>query len=226
MALNNDVLPSQDAKFDTFQLDFVNTVSINQIAWGITTDEITVLTNAQGFWKTAWQVARNYKNRTTAQVTAKIEARKGYAKVLRPFIKTRIYGNALLTAQDIENCGLKPHKTTRTPIGRPTGTPMVTALADAGNGMRFYFSPPKAEDGSTRRGKPKGVTGIKVVLQVGGEPPKGPEVCTISYQVSRSPRRFSFNPEQIGTRVYLFACWLNSKGEQGPWTTLQQFIIS
>lgn len=226
----SDYLPSQDAKFDIFQDDLIGTVSAHVVAWGITPTEIAALTAAQTPWEAAWSVAKNKDNRTRAQITAKKLARKNYTGVLRPFIQTRIQRNPLLTADDIVLCGLKPRDTVRTRIPAPTGTPEITVMNGPGNTVTMYFKSPQGTDGSSQRGKPKGVAALLLVfLRSSGPmpmPPVNPQQCPERVLVSRSPKRFTFEPEDIGQRVYFFACWVNAKGEQGPWTDVQTFLIS
>lgn len=223
---NNDYIPAPDAKFDIFQTDFVSTVTDNATNWGITTDELTSLAGAQDPWNKTWDVAKNKDNRTATQIKAKDEARKNYMAFLRPFIQTRIQLNPLLTAADKMLCGIKPRDTVRTRIPAPTATPQLTVVNGPGSGMTLYFNPPKGETGSSTRGKPRGVMGLIVAMQTDGTVPASPEACNVRLVLSRSPKRFSFPPEDVGKKMYYFGCWVNSKGEQGPWTLMQQFIVT
>ncbi len=222
----NDVLPSQDAKFDNFQSNLIDVVSTNATAWGITAPEVAALTGAQTPWTSTWAVAKVKTNRTTAQIKAKDDARKAFALVLRPFIQTRIQLNPLLTDADKLTCGIKPRDTVRTRIPAPTATPQLTFVNGPGNGMSLYFNPPKGEDGSSTRGKPKGVAAVKLAIQMGGDPPKSPEDCKNSVTLTRSPKRFSSEPGKAGQPVYAFGCWVNAKGEEGPWSSLVQGIMT
>lgn len=225
MANNSDVFPSQDAKFDDFQIDFADTVTTNAVAWGINAGEITSLTTAQSPWTDTWAVARNKDNRTRSQINAKVTARHSYEAFLRPFIQVRIQGNPLMTDADRLACGVKPRDKVRTRVPVPSGVPELTALPGTGNSMVLYFNPPKAGDGSTQRGKPKGVSGMLLAAQFGGTEPKGPDECTYRIILTRSPKRISFDPSQAGQTIYFFGCWINAKGEQGTWTTVSKFIV-
>lgn len=223
---SNDILPNQDAKFDNFQSNLVSIVTTNATAWGITTGEIDALTDAQTPWTDTWLVAKVKTNRTSAQIKAKDDARKAYSAVLRPFIQTRIQLNPLLTDADKLTCGIKPRDTVRTRIPAPNATPQITLLNGAGNSMSLYFSPPRGEDGSSSRGKPKGVAAIKLAVQMGGDAPNSPEDCRNTLTLTRSPKRFSSDPGKAGQSIYVFGCWLNAKGEEGPWSSLVQGIMT
>lgn len=218
-------IPSRDSDFNDFQDSFITVITANMVAWGFVAAELALLTAAQSIWVAAWVLAKNKDNRTRAQINAKTAARKGYTGVLRPFIQDRIYRNSLMTDENRLECGIKPHDKKRTPITQPTGTPEIKVLAGPGNAVRVYFAPPKAGDGSKLRGKPKGVSGMVVAFQKGGTPPANPEVCTKFDILSRSPKHVTFSPDEVGQRVYLFGCWVNSKGDRGPWTDLQSFMV-
>lgn len=225
MSTSSQYIPAQDAKFDDFQIDFVTVVTANAVAWGIGAAELVPVTAAQTVWTAAWAVAKNKDNRTIAQITAKKLARKNYEAVMRPFIQTRIYRNPLMSNADLLLCGIRPHDSVRTPVPKPAGVPEITVVNRPGNTVSVYFNPPKGEDGSTLRGKPKGVTGLLVVYQMGGNPPTSPKQCSSSATLTRSPKRIVFQPDEAGQRIYLFGCWVNGKGEQGSWTSLNQFLI-
>ena len=222
---NSKYIPYQDSKFDGFQVDFIAAVTANAATWGISVTELTPLTAAQAVWTPAWAVAKNKDNRTKAQIAVKTQARKDYEAVLRPFIQTRIYRNPVMSNADLLLCGVRPHSSGRTPVPQPVSVPEITVVNRFGNAVSVYFNPPKGEDGSTQRGKPKGVSGMLVVYQMGGTPPANPKQCSSNATLTRSPKRISFQPDEAGQRVYLFGCWVNAKGEQGPWTELNQFLI-
>ncbi len=230
MANNNDNLSGADNTFDNFQDGFINAVTANAVAWGIAPAEITTLTNAQTPWVAAWAIAKNKDNRTRAQITAKIEARKDYVAVLRPFIKSRIQVNVLMTDANRLECGVQPQDKTRTPVPVPNSVPVVSMVKTGTNEMALYFNQPKGEDGSSRRGKPKGATGCLIAVLRGGipgpmPPPNNPDSFTERHTLTRSPKWFILDPGSAGQTMYIFACWINGKGEQGPWGNLNTFVL-
>jgi hypothetical protein len=120
MAQRKDVIPEADQDFDTLQGILVSKVTANKPAWEIPDAEITKLTDKQTVWATAWLIAKDKQNSTSAQKKAKDLARKGYEKVLRPFIQKWIYRNDLMDDAAAEQCGLRPRDSTQTPSTKPT----------------------------------------------------------------------------------------------------------
>lgn len=228
--MNNNNIPGSDSKFDDFQSNFISTVSTNQVAWGLTPIEIAELTGLQAPWTAIWLITKNPDNRTRAQVNAKVLARKNLTVALRSFIRYRIYGNPLMTDADRLLCGVKPYDSVRTPVPVPNSVPVLSMVNKGTNEMALYFNQPKGEDGSSRRGKPKGAIACIIAVLRGSypgptPPPPTPDNFPERHILTRSPKKFINDPGSAGQTMYIFACWVNGKGEQGPWTDLNTFII-
>ena len=116
---NQDPIPATDSDFDTLQAIIVAAVVLNAAGWDIPLTAITKVTDKQTIWAAAWAIAKDKQNSTSAQKKAKDLARAAYEKVLRTFIQKWIYRNDSMDAADIEECGLKPHDTTHTPVPKP-----------------------------------------------------------------------------------------------------------
>ena len=71
-----DYIPQSDAEYDIWQDNLVLIVLASAAGWGIPTEDVQEVTDAQSFWKTAFAKASNKQNRTSADVAAKEEALK------------------------------------------------------------------------------------------------------------------------------------------------------
>ena len=219
-----DLIPRPDNKFDTFQDVLVAAVSANAVAWGIPAGDVTALTTQQTLWAAAWNIAKDKQNSTTAQRKAKDLARVNYEAVLRPFIQKWIYRNALMDDAAVEQCGLKPRDKTRTPAPVPETIPMVEIMLVPGNMFHIVFRQQLDEPGSTRRGKPAGVAYCEFAFVIGDEP-KSPNDCTKTFRASRSPIKMPAQAGAGGQKLWFYARWINTRGKEGPWTTLDSFTI-
>jgi hypothetical protein len=215
----HDTIPSKDGEFDTFQGNLVATVTANKVAWAIPDPAIAELGTPQAAW-----AAQNKKNVTTSQRTAKNEARTAYEKVLRPFIQKWIYINSNMTAADIELCGLKPHDKHHGNIPAPTTVPLIDVTLAKGNVLEIIFRQGLDEEGSSRRGKPKGVSGCRLYFNIGSEP-KTPSDCPRMGDSTRSPIKVPMPSGIGGQTVWFYACWVNARGDQGPFTKLDSFVM-
>ncbi len=213
---NPDVFPTRDDLFNNFQDGLLRKVNSKKVPWGFTTTELAVLTDQQKVWVEAWEIASNKDNRTTAQTRAKTNARKDYQKVLRPFIQARIHGNPKMTEADIISCGIKPHKLTRTPVPAPKGTPQLSLVPQGGKQVKVYFNPEKGQDGSSKRAMPNGVVGLQIRFKIGGTPPSAINECLKYHIVTSNPFLFTFEDVKPGVIIYAIACWLGTKGQEGP----------
>jgi hypothetical protein len=75
------------------------------------------------------------------------------------------------------------------------------------------------EAGVSRRGKPKGVGQIEIAVKVGDPAPASADDCITRYNTGRSPYLLHPQPADAGKRLYVFARWINTRHEQGPWTS-------
>ncbi len=219
-----DNLPRPDGAFDTFQEVMVGAVTTNLVAWEIPAPELAKLTEKQTIWAAKWLIAKDKKNCTSAQRQGKDTARKNYEAVLRPFIQKWIYLNEVMTDEDIEECGLTPHDKIRTKVPVPETIPLVEILNMPGNVAHVIFRQQLNEPGSSKRGKPEGVSKCEFYFIIDTEP-KSPKDCTMFMQSGRSPIKIPMDAGAGGKKLWFYARWVNPAGEGGPWTTLDSFTI-
>ena len=214
----HDVIPSNDLKFDTFQSNLISLCTANQVAWGITLVLLTALTPLQAAWTAALIVCKERKNSTQAQRTAKNAARKAFEAKLRPFIQSHIQQNTVMSDASKQQCGVNPHKAIKTPVPAPADAPVIMIKAPGNGVVELFFHQPPRADGSSSRGKPSGVANCKYVYMIGATAPTKVEQCNLCAYSSRNPLRLTFDPGMKGQHIWGFACWVNSKNQQGPWS--------
>jgi len=217
----NDVLPSGDPKYNTSVNILIAQVILQATAWAIPTTVITAVTKLLATWNSMWAIASNRKNRTTVDVENKKAARKALTAYLRPFIKTYIYDNSLLTSADIISCGLNPHSTTKTPSGIPGTIPEMQYKPDSDHTVKSFYKQEAAADGTTGRGKPDGVGYIEIASFVGATPPASPNDYTKMTIGTRSPVAVQFNASQAGQPVTIAARWVSTSNLSGNWSNPQ-----
>ncbi|HEY5592116.1 MAG TPA: hypothetical protein VIK55_14010, partial [Paludibacter sp.] len=93
----SDYIPKSDADMNVWQGNMVEIVETNLIAWGILTEDFTVLKAKQSTWTTDYAKASNKQNRTAADVLAKDEAYNNYVGVIRPFVAQWLANNNKVT---------------------------------------------------------------------------------------------------------------------------------
>lgn len=212
-----DLIPPKDNQFNIFQEDVVTTCDTNKVAWNIPPTTITDLQALQTAWSAAWLIAKDKGNRSMAQVTAKDNARQDFEGSLRPFIQQYVQLNSAVTNADRVSMNIKPKDKNRTKVPVPTTIPMVDMMPGNGSTLLVNFRQQPDAQGSSRRGKPQGVSNCEFYYKVGGEAPVSPAECPVKTTASRSPLTLSFDPAQSGTRVWTYGRWVNTTGQAGPW---------
>lgn len=218
----HDYIPRKDETFDVWQANFMTIIVAHATAWQL--GSVTALQDAKAAWEAAWAVACVKTTRNTGQVTAKREARESYESLLRPFIQQNIMVNPLISNGDRDNMQIKPRATSRTPIPAPDSLPSISTMPLNGRRVNIFFRQQPDAQGVSRRGKPVGVQFCEFAYNH-GEMPQSPKDCMGNKLVTRSPEVILFEKEKAGQKVYLYARWVNPKGEGGPWSERMEFII-
>ena len=217
---NKDVFPKDNAGFDSFQDNMVKQATTNKVAWVIDVTQLGFLTPLQQKWVLYYGQCKIKANATAAQRKARDLAKAAYMKQMRVFVKGQIQGNVNMTDDERVECGVKPHKTGKTPAVKPKTTPSVTVETANGEVANIFCKQQPGNDGSSLRGKPDGVAKVKVVYIVSDTPPASPAACTNTVYSGKTKITIQFDVADAGKKFYGYACWVNSKDEQGPWSTL------
>jgi hypothetical protein len=160
--------------------------------------------------------------RTTVTVKEKNVARKALEKELRQAIREYLAFNRSITDIDREALGLPVHKTTRTPAPIATTPPSFEIdTAKAGHvGIHFF-----AKESARKRGKPLGQRCVEIAWAFSEKPPTRWDELIHSIVDTSSPYIFIFENDFRGRTIYFALRWENTRGEKGPWTTIQSVII-
>jgi hypothetical protein len=191
-------------------------VLANLAPWGITQNDVAPLQAKQTVWTAAFAKASNKQNRTSADVQAKNDARDEYQNLLRKFNAQWISNNTKVPDSERQRMGLTVRSESRSlapvPSTRPVGT------IDFGTRLRhsIRFSD---EQSPTSRAKPDGVHGCEIWMKLGGEPPKSAKELQFKGVCTRSPFEIEFEGTDGGQTAYFWLRWVNTRGEQGPWSS-------
>lgn len=219
---SSDYIPSSDAEFNLFQTAFFTVVQPNIAAWGILPADVTALQAKQTVWTTAYAKASNKQNRTAADVQAKSDSRADYEGLIRKFIGQWITNNPKVPDSERQRMGLTVRAEGRSaapvPSSRPTGT--IDFGTRLQHSIRFVD-----EHSSTSRAKPDGVHGCEIWMKLGGEAPKTAKELQFKGVCTRSPFVIEFEGTEGGQTAYYWLRWVNTRGEQGPWSSMVSAMV-
>jgi hypothetical protein len=221
--MQHDFIPRPDADFDIWQSQFMTGLTPARItAWKITPADQAALVLLQTGWTNAWTIAKDKGSHTSAQTIAKDEARIAYEQALRTFVSQWLRSNTLVTDDQRRDLGITVPDSERTPVGIKANSPLMA------------FDPAVHTVQTLRLGNPDDPhtqampTGQKVLLErfVGNS---GLDPATISFGnaqvVTRFLHRIQYTEADVGKTAYLRACYINSRGEEGPFSPVLSAVI-
>jgi hypothetical protein len=209
-----DYIPVKDLEFNVWQDRLVLKLTPNITIWGILPADFAVVKEKQTNWIEAFSAASSKKNRSTPDVAAKNETRAIYEKEIRKFVAQWLSNNPKVTNSDRESMGLPLPDDSRTPAPVPSTRP--AGRIDFSQRMQHvvHF---KNETG-TGKAKPEGVHGCEIWVKIGTEAPKIASELQFLATCTRSPYKKDFESSDAGKTAWYWLRWVNTRGEQGPWS--------
>ncbi len=235
---NEDQFGGSDAKFDKLAVQILEEVTSNEATWNI---DPVVIAVGQGFldiWTKKYAITKKKTKSSEVDRENTAKARVNLTKWLRKFVKTNIYENDLMDDAAISSTGLKPHKTTKTKIGKPATVPSIEMLAGNPPNVKSYYHQPPDAAGVKKSGKPAGVARVETAIFICmplppddkgvikfATPPAKPDNYGRFDSGTRTPMILEFDPELSGLYFYSCSCWVTATGIKGDWSAPQKFRI-
>ena len=211
----NNFIPQNDAEFNVWQDNLAKEFTTGSTTWGIPEEDIAALVAVQTNWNTCYARANNKNNRTSADVQAKDDARAIYEKKLRSFIAQWLTNNTKVLDSDRERMGITVKSGTRTAVPKPITVPVGNVDFSVRLQHTIHFND---ESTPKSKAKPEGVHGCEIWMKLGGEVPKNASELTFVATDTRTPFVKTFEGTDAGKTVYYWLRWVNTRGEQGPWS--------
>lgn len=211
MSTNTDFVPQGDTQFESWFANYVTYAGENSGALGLTIDDITDLSAAQGAFESAMA------DHTAAQAAARgatdtKNSAKGDAITLVRTLTRQIQADPSVTNEQREGLGITVPDDERTSIAAPKFPPTVQVITNARlqHTMRFFN-----HDGG--RSKPAGATNLEVWYTVGAPPAETSEL-RFAGLASKFTLVRDFPVEDGGQTLFYMVRWVNAKGQHSPWS--------
>ena len=218
-----DYIPTNDAGFNIWQGNDITTISTNANIWDIPPVEITTLLTFQSSWVDSFAKASNRLNRTSAAVTEKDDAREVYQKALRKFFSQYIINNTKISNSDRDRLGLNVKSNTRIPTPTPASSPIASVDFSMHMQHKVYFND---ENTQISKAKPFGVHGCEIWVKLGGDAPTNASDLRFLGTCTRAPYITNFEGTDIGKTAWYWVRWVNTRGQQGPWSNSVTAIVA
>jgi hypothetical protein len=214
-----DFIPRKDSEFVSWVSNFITHIAENAHAWGIPADEVAGLRiTARTF--TALYTQAYSPTSNSVIVAKKNAARAALVTLIRALKNFRLENPVITDAQRIA-MGLHVRDAKLSTISAPTYPPEfnIVVLDVRRLSIRFH------NQGSTSRAKPYGIIGAMIVYATLDSPPDSPSALICNVLATRTPYVIEFTEKERGKKVYVAICWVNGKGEKGPWSEIKNAIV-
>lgn len=140
-------------------------------------------------------------------------------------IATQLRNNPAVSDAQLEQFGVSPRKSTRTPAATPTSRPVATTENVEGLTQVFRL----ADSDSGKKSKPDGVAAAEMRLKIVGHGQPAPtDVAQLDFAgistTTKVVRSFD-GADQCKTAYWAFR-WINTRGEAGPWSAIAAATIA
>jgi hypothetical protein len=220
--MSRDYIPGGDADFNTWQDNFINNLNTNKADFGLTTADLAPLIATQTDWTNAYDRHVAARAAAAGATQAKLDTRDTFEAALRSMAK-RVQTHTGTTDRHRAQLGLNLQPDTHAPTGVPTSRPVFQI--DTSQRLRHTIS---FSDESTpnSRAKPAGVMGCEIWSKISETAPTDPSQLKFLGLDTSTPYLVQFTGDEAGKTAYYMLRWVNSKGEQGPWSQTASATIT
>jgi hypothetical protein len=218
---SKDFIPRKDIEFHTWIVNFLACLFESLERFGFPRVKYDELEVQRERFVAAFETAGMPSTRTKAAVQEKNDARAALQDNVRQAIKEHLTFNSSVTDGDRDNLGLPVHKKTRTPSRVASTYPKLAVDSGTLRRLIIHFR----DQGSLSRAKPPGQHGVSIRWAISDTPVVNlDDLVNIEFD-TRSPFTLVFDGNRRGKTVYLCSCWVNTRGERGPWSDLTSAVI-
>ena len=205
-------LPSRDGALVIWAQNASTLITGAPLTFGLTVPIATTFAGYVADYGSKYSVSQNPDTRTSTTIIQKNDARslmKDYARYWARIVQA----TASVTNDQKNSLGITVRDATPSPINPPTTAPVLEIVQAIGRIVKIKL---RGQD-SERRGKPAGCAGAAVFAFAGATPPA--EIAEWTYQGTATRTNFDVEfptSTPAGAQVWLAACWVNPRNQQGP----------
>ena len=217
-----DYFPSPDAEFNVWLQNFLTYANANLAGLDLTAADLTPLQTADTSWNSAYAAHVAAQAQAQSARQTKDDARSDVEEALRPLVN-QIQSTPAVTDSQRQSLGITVRSSTRTAVGPPVTRPVATV--DTSQRLRHTIQFVD-EPTPNSRAKPDGVSGCEVWVKVGDTPPADPSELKYLATDTRTPYVGEYDGADAGKKAHYMLRWVNTKGEQGPWSATVSATIT
>jgi hypothetical protein len=220
--MHHDYFPRGDAPFLVWVKNFITSVLLYLIKWGLPPDCLDRMKILLKQYDDALEVAHDARH-NSQDIAKKNEAKDALEAEVRHFVGMYIAYNKLVTDDERVVCRLPIRDKHLTPAANPTSCPVLWKVDHPAQGrIRIWI-----HDSVTGRStKPDKVHGYEIRYKVSHVRVEHWSELDQSTFATRSPAMLQFDDYQLGQIVSFSMRYENTRGVKGPWSEIYYVIIS
>jgi hypothetical protein len=211
-----DFIKSNDNDYAKQLNIFTEYVKANAATVGVTPTEATGLDTARTAYTTSLGIFNTAATTANSLCQTK-DTNRAAVETIHRGLNKRFQANPAITPAQKTAMQLNVPSDTRTRAAVPTTRPVAT-IGSGGHLRHIITYRDETTPGS--KAKPAGVVGAEVwggITAQGAPPPAAPDAYTMLAQDS-SPHLVEQEAADTGKTAYYIMRWINTHGEQGPWS--------
>jgi hypothetical protein len=227
MAKNNDYLPKKKKDFYNFQHILIKRVKENGPRWGIDTSDgnefgrsasigFAVLLQKQTEYVAAYEEYIDPQKRTPGIVEKFNKIEKEFRSDVRIFVRSYLRFNVLVTEQDRKDIGLPVYKKAPTRARVKKTCPLAVTATPGPAIISFQVHDEKNKKFRIMPGQ----KGYEVIYIVSDEPVGDRELLIRTMFCSKARMRMKFDDSDRKKTLYFSLCWINTRGDKGPYSDI------
>jgi hypothetical protein len=212
-------IPSRDADFDAWLLNFTTLLTAAPTTYGLTAPDAVVCAAAFSAWHPAYVLATDPATRTSPTVAQKDAERASAEATVRPYA-IQISRNNAVTPENKVAIGVNLPPAAPVPIPPPTTFPQLSFRS--GEPLAHVLQYQDSGLGTGKK-KPYGAIGCQIFRVIGTVAAVDPAQAEFYDQPTKSPFRSTFTSGDVGKVCTYFARWITRSGpggsaQFGPWS--------
>ncbi|MEZ6124654.1 MAG: hypothetical protein R3C49_16015 [Planctomycetaceae bacterium] len=221
MATRNETVPGPLSEFEQFVQNLLKQLEDHPDAYHVDAGLVIRLTNGFADLRARILQATEARDAAKAATEAKDAVRASLEEVTRTVVRL-IQADPAVTDEAKLEAGIRPHKTSRTPVPPPHTAPIGNVMAT--DRLEHTLSISDAAT-PTRRARPAGVSGCELYLCISDAAPTDPAMYRMVRFATRTPETITFDAADGGKTANYLLRWMNGKGEFGPWSQVVSATI-
>jgi hypothetical protein len=215
-------IPTKQALFDTWFLNFSTLITANPMLYGLAAGDAVTIAADYTSWHSAYVLTTSPTTKSASNVSAKNTALTMVLPTIRTYAQQIANNPGVLSANKIA-LGLNPKTSTPSPVTPPASNPVLTVQSQSPGALILRYRDSAAS--VSVKSKPYGVTQLALYALQSVTPITDPTLLARVATATKSPFQFAPPAASKGLTMYLAGQWVTRKGLVSPFSPVISFVV-